>query len=371
MARKYRVGIIGSTNRGDYGHGLDRAFQDAERFEVVAVADDHAEGRKAASKRLGVTRLYADYREMLTREKPDIAVIGPRWLTDRVAMVQAAAQTGCHIYCEKPFAATWTDADLMAESCRRAKVQLAMAHQFRAMPPVQKALADLRAGRFGKLVRMTARPKDDPRGGGEELIVHGTHLFDLMIAFAGKPRWVSGHLLTGSRDVKREDRREATEPLGPVAGDTVAAVFGFDNGVFGYFQSRAGQHRAGNVLYGLILECEQASLMIRSPGDVFIYPASIAQPEDSKAAWQKVWVEDWHFTQEHKPRPMNDWIHRGNQVLARDLADAIEHNRKPASGLEDAVSITGMIQGVYSSHFASGARLALPLKEVQHPLAGA
>lgn len=370
MARKYRVGIIGSTGRGDYGHGLDRAFEDAERFEVVSVADEHAEGRKAAGKRLGVSRLYGDYREMLAREKPDIVSIGPRWLTDRVAMVQAAAKAGCHIYCEKPFAATLTNADVMAEACRKIGVKLAMAHQLRAMPPVQKAQADLRAGKFGKLVRMTARPKDDPRGGGEELIVHGTHLFDLMIAFAGPARWVSGHVSTGNREVKREDRREATEPLGPVAGDAVAAVFGFDNGVSGFFQSRAGQHRAGSLLYGVLLECEQAALLIRSPGDVFIYPASVVQPEDSKAAWQKIWVEDWHFTPEHKPRPMNDWLLRGNRILVRDLVEAVEKDGKPASGLEEAVGVTEMIQGVYSSHFASGARLPLPLKERQHPLAG-
>src|SRR5579871_5455636 len=81
MARKYRVGIIGATGRGDYGHGLDRAFADAERFEVVAVADADAAGRQAAGKRLSVNRLYGDYREMLAREKPGIVSIGPRWLT--------------------------------------------------------------------------------------------------------------------------------------------------------------------------------------------------------------------------------------------------------------------------------------------------
>ncbi len=370
MARKFRVGIIGATGRGDYGHGLDRAFASAELFDVVAIADAKAEGLKAAGKRLGVNRLYGDYREMLAREKPDIVSIGPRWLTDRLAMVEAAARAGCHIYCEKPFAATLADAHAMAEACRRAGVKLAMAHQFRAMPPVQKTLADLRAGKFGKLVRLTARPKDDQRGGGEELIVHGTHLFDLMIAFAGPPRWVAGHVSVGGRDITRADRRQATEPVGPVAGDAVTADFGFDHGVSGAFQSRAGLHRAGRGLYGLLLECELAAVFVRSPGDVFVYPAPVAQPEDPKAGWQKVWVGDWHFTPEHKPRPSTDWIHRGNQVLVRDLAEAIENDRQPASGLEDVVRVTEMIQGTYSSHLAGGARMALPLKDRTHPLAG-
>ncbi len=368
MAEKLRVGIIGATGQGDYGHGLDRAFSDTERFEVAAIADANPEGLKAAGKRLGVARLYADYRTLLARERPQLVSIAPRWLTDRVAMVRAAADAGCHIYCEKPFAATLTDADAMAEACRRAKVKLALAHQFRAMPPVQKALADLRAGKFGQLVRLTARPKDDPRGGGEELIVHGTHLFDLMMAFAGPPRWVSGHISLAGRDITRADRRQGSEPVGPIAGDGVTAVFGFDKGVTGFFQSRANQHRAGRNLYGLLVECEQAALLVRSPGDVFVYPASVAQPEDAKAGWQKVWVEDWHFTPEHKPRPSTDWIHRGNQILARDLAEAIAKGRQPLSGLEDGMRVTEMIQGVYASHVAAGTRLPLPLEDRKHPL---
>lgn len=369
MAKKYRVGIIGSTGRGDYGHGLDRAFTDAEQFEMVALADDNPVGLQAAGKRLGITPLYGDYRELLTREKPDIVSIAPRWLTDRVAMVQAAAQAGCHIFCEKPFAATLTDADTMADACRRARVQLVMAHQFRAMPPVRKALGDLRAGNFGKLVRLTARPKDDARGGGEELIVHGTHLFDLMIAFAGPPRWVSAQVTTAGREIERADRRPGSEPVGPMAGDAVTAVFGFERGVHGFFQSRAGLHRDGRLLYGLLIECEQAALFIRSPGDVFIYPAGVAQPEDPKLAWENIWVEDWHFTPEHKPRPSQDWLLRGNRILARDLVTAIETGASPASGLEDVRGVTEMIQGVYCSHFAHGVRLPLPLKQRQHPLA--
>src|SRR5829696_7591113 len=95
---KYRVGIIGSTQRGGYGHGIDTAFKDADRFIVAAIADDDAAGLAAAGKRLGVGNLYGSYREMLAKEKLQMVGIGPRWVTDRVAMVTAAAEAGCHIY---------------------------------------------------------------------------------------------------------------------------------------------------------------------------------------------------------------------------------------------------------------------------------
>ena len=98
---------------------------------------------------------------------------------------------------------------------------------------------DLRAGKFGKLLWTRARPKDDARGGGEELLVHGTHWFDLMIDIGGPPRWVSSHITVAGRDAVRADRREGSEPVGPVAGDNIAAVFGFDGGVRGLFDSTA------------------------------------------------------------------------------------------------------------------------------------
>jgi len=50
---------------------------------------------------------------MFAKEKLDIVCIGPRWLTDRVAMVEAAARAGCHIYCEKPLAADLAAADAL------------------------------------------------------------------------------------------------------------------------------------------------------------------------------------------------------------------------------------------------------------------
>src|SRR4051794_29688699 len=127
--KKLRVGIIGATGRGDYGHGLDTAFVNLENFEIIAVSDADPTGLAAAAKRLGVTKLYADYREMLAKEKPDVVSIGPRWITDRVPMVTAAAEAGCHIYLEKPLAATLHDADAMLAACQRAKVKCALAHQ--------------------------------------------------------------------------------------------------------------------------------------------------------------------------------------------------------------------------------------------------
>lgn len=363
-----RAVVIGSTKRGGFGHGLDLAFQDVPGVKVVAVADDDPAGLQAAVARTGAERGFADYRQMLAEVKPDLVAIGPRWTDQRLDMVLAACQAKAHIYCEKPFAPDLETADRMSAACDQAQVRLAMAHQFRGMAPVQRMLLDLAEGKFGRLLRMHARPKDDARGGAEELVVHGTHLFDLMVAIAGPPRWVWGQISSGDRDATLDDRRQATEPVGPVAGDSLCGIYGFDHGVRGTFASTANLYQDGKSPYGLWMECEQATLQIRSPGDVYVYPATAMIPEQPSYTWEKVWLEDWHFFPDHLPRPTNDWIARGNRVLAADLLNAIENERDPLSSLQNARWITEMVQGLHASHFARGVRLPLPLVDRRHPL---
>ena len=374
MARQFRVGVIGSTGKGGYGHGLDTAFVGVENSRIVCVADDNAAGLQVTGKKLQVEneQRYADYRQMLEKEKPDVVCVGPRWVTDRVAMLTAVAEAGCHIYCEKPFVGDAVSAERVARVCRQAGIKLALAHQWRAMAPVAQTIRDVRAKKWGRLLRMYARPKDDSRGGGEELLLHGTHLFDMMIAMAGEPRWVAGHVTQQGRDITKQDARQGTEPVGPIAGDTVDATFGFDAGVQGYFASTSGLYRGRqsgfDVLFGLRLECEQALLHFRQPGDVYIYPAPLVLPDQTQLAWKKVWLEDWHFTPEHLPRPMHDWLHRGNQTLAKNLLEAIEHDREPLSSVTAGRAIAELVQGVYASHLQQGVRLLFPLETRPHPL---
>ncbi|MGA1014799.1 MAG: gfo/Idh/MocA family oxidoreductase, partial [Limisphaerales bacterium] len=65
MPVPYRVAVIGSTNRGNYGHGLDVVWKQLPETEIVAVADDHPEGLARAATRLGATHAYLDYSTML------------------------------------------------------------------------------------------------------------------------------------------------------------------------------------------------------------------------------------------------------------------------------------------------------------------
>ncbi len=98
----YRIGIIGHTGRGNYGHGLDVVWKSVPGCQIVAVADANEEGLESAKQRLNLRQGYTDYRTMLDEAKHDIVSVAPRWLDQHRDMVVAAAERGVHVYLEKP-----------------------------------------------------------------------------------------------------------------------------------------------------------------------------------------------------------------------------------------------------------------------------
>ena len=371
MAKTYKAAVIGSTGQGGYGHGLDRVFQGLNSVTLVAVADADPVGLRHAGERLGVSNLYDDYNEMLEREKPDLVSIAPSWISERVPMIEAAVAAGSHIYCEKPVAGCLDEIDTIVNACNRGNIKMAIAHQWRAMPAIQQAITDVKSGKFGKLLRIWARPKDDSRGGGEELLLHGTHLFDLMMAFGNIPRWVHGHVLQDDRPITRSDTYQSTQSAGLIVGDSISATFSFDHGVRGFFESTANlaisDQSNFNNLFGLSIECEQVKIELREPGDCYIYPAPRVLPDQKHLSWEKIWIEGWHDKYDHQTLWKN-FLHLGNQILVKDLIEAIENDREPLSAIQMARYINEMVQGVYLSHLSGGRRINIPLVERQHPL---
>ena len=111
---KYRVAVIGRTGKGAYGHGLDTVWLKCDKAEIVAVADENEAGRAAAVKRLGAKTAYADFKQMLEKEKPQIVSVADRQPDCHRDMVVACAEHGASIFLEKPVSRTMQEADEMA-----------------------------------------------------------------------------------------------------------------------------------------------------------------------------------------------------------------------------------------------------------------
>lgn len=354
--RNWRVAVIGRTGRGNYGHNLDLVWKQFPNVQIVAVADENPEGLKKAAERLGARAAYTDYRQMLKQERPEVVSIAPRWADCHLEMVLAAAEAGASIYLEKPMARTPREADQMIAACAKARVKLAVAHQMRIAPILELAKLRLAEGAIGQLQELRARGKEDARAGGEDMMVLGTHLFDLLRQFAGDPLWALGRVTAGGQDIRRRDVREGNEGLGPLAGDAVAAMFAFPGGLTGYFASRRSPDTSG-TRWGLDLYGSGGIMAIRADMSPTVFLCS--SPRWTGAPWTPLTLPG-----NPPPRDTNE----ANRALVADLLEAIEQNREPkASGVHARWTIE-MAMAVYESQLTGG-RVHFPLKNREHPLA--
>jgi predicted dehydrogenase len=366
MKPKYRIGVIGHTGRGDYGHGMDAVWHDVPGVEVVAVADADPAGLAAAAKRLQVAEgsAFGDYRKMLDTARPDIVSIGPRWLDQHRDMIVAAAQRGVHMLLEKPFCRTLAEADEIIDACERTHTRLVIAHQTRFSPKVEVIRRMIRDGKLGTVLELRGRGKEDARGGGEDLWVLGSHIMDLMRCFAGDAQSCYGLVTQNGRKVTRADVKDGNEGIGPLAGDAVHAMYTFSGGMTGYFSSvrnmGLGSKRFGVQIFGTkgVVEILTSYLP-----DAKFLPDPSWSPGRTSVAWKNISSAGLD-----QPEPLKDGaLHAGNVAAVKDLLAAIENKRQPQSNIYDARAATEMIVAVFDSHRVGGP-VALPLENRKNPL---
>lgn len=364
MAAKSRIGVIGRTGKGNYGHGVETVWADLPRTEVVAVADENEQGRAEAANRTKAARTYADYREMLDKEQLDIVAVCPRWIDQHHAMVMAAVEQGCHVFMEKPFCRTLEQADDIVRALEMRHLRLGIAHQTRYHPVLPVVRDLIKAGEIGEVLEIRARGKEDSRGGGEDLWVLGTHMMDLMQVFAGNVAWCFGTVTVKGQPITKADVDEGNEGIGPLAGDAVEARYRFANGINGYFASHrnvgGNPSRFGLQIFGSkgIIEFLSGYLtpvrLLRDPS---------WSPGRSGAKWLPISSNGID-----KPETLSgDGLHTGNARAAEDLLQAIETNRDPDSNAATARAATEMIVAVFESQRLGGP-VRFPLENRKNPL---
>ncbi len=361
----YRAAVIGRTGRGDYGHGLDVALLDQPKLKVVAVADENPSGLAAAAKRLKVEQAYADYREMLDREKPQFVVVGPRWIDAHREIIVACAERGANIFTEKPFAPTLADCDAIADACARSHVKLAIAFQTRYSPRYEQVKKLIDDGAIGELLEIRGRGKEDRRGGGEDLFVLGSHIMDLFRGFLGDAAWCFARVTENGQPVGKAQVRQGAEGLGLLAGDRIDALYGFTNTpVLAYFAtSRPKEHGSR---FGIQLLGSKGRIDM---GTGWMPPAFLlADPTWRASSSGSRWVEI-SSAGPGKPETMgsNDLV-AANRLIVADWIQAVENDTQPKVNLEDARGTVEMILATYASHIQK-APVSIPLRDRQrHPL---
>lgn len=370
MPRQFRVAVIGRTGRGNYGHGLDVVWRQFDNVTILAVADENEQGRLAAQKRIGAKNVYADYREMLKKERPHIVSVADRHLDLHRDMVIACAEAGSSVFLEKPMCRNLVEADEMVAACEKHHVKLAIAHQTRHSPRVQRIRDMVSEGRIGQLMEMRGRGKEDSRVGGEDLMVLGTHVLDLMRFIAGEARWCDARVGIAEKErvrpMTKADVRDGGEGMGPIAGDHIIARYGFDRGVVGHFASTRAPRTAGDAdRFGLTLYGSRGVIQLTTgslpPAYLLADPGWF--PGRSRVNWQEITSAGVG-----KEETLKDGgLGQGNVWIVRDLMEAIERDRQPKGSMYDARAALEMIMAVYDSQ-RQGRAVNLPLQNRRHPL---
>jgi predicted dehydrogenase len=157
---------------------------------------------------------YADYREMLAAEKPDIvSVVTPDHLHKDVVL--AAIEHGAKgIFCDKPLSVSLAEADEMVAAVRAAGVVMAVNYGRRWMPQYAEARRLVRSGALGPLSQIVMLS-----GGPRAMLWRNhTHAIDLLNFLAdAEPDWVWAELERGFEDYGTDYKGDggsdpATEP---------------------------------------------------------------------------------------------------------------------------------------------------------------
>lgn len=367
--KTYKACVIGHTGRGDYGHNLDMALLDQPGIDVVAVADPDAAGRAKAADRLKVENAYADYREMLEKHKPQLVAICPRFLDGHKQAILACAEYGANIFCEKPLCPDLAEADAIVAACEKHHVKLAMAMQTRYSPNWDRVKEIIDSGKLGELLEIRARGKEDHRGGGEDLMVLGIHLMDMMRGILGDASWCFAKVSDRGQSLSGEHVRAGAEGIGPLAGDRIDAMYGFaKTPAVAYFASSRPKDAADRGRrFSFFIHGSKGVIELRHGwlGPTFWLTEPSWTNADRNTAWKKISSAGVDQPETLSPK---GGLQEANRLIVKDLIRSIESDTQPKCSVYDGRASLEMILAVYASAHKNAAVKLPAVDRTSHPL---
>ena len=363
---KYRTAIIAC---GTIGRVHARAWQGVPNspVEIGACADTHPDARREFGEFFGIApeRRYADYRQMLDAERPDIVDVCS-WHRQHAEMtIAAAARKPKAIICQKPMALSLGEADSMLTACERNNVDLYIAFQRPHHATWAKARQLIAEGAIGKVLQVAI---DD----GGNILNTNSHNIRLALHLLGeeKPRWVMGAV----------ERTTDVQERGLPCEDRCMGLVGFDSGAtlliqgelvgsrgaIGDPRRRLGQGARVTGTDG-ILELWTG----RPPDDQLRSDGDMAQPEGSSAKYNDEFGVARYMNSTSGgwvtiEAPWHDcWARQCEQVV-----DVIEARRTYAEATSNAIhgrAVTEIMMALFESA-RKRRRIDLPLLTKVNPL---
>ena len=142
-----RIGIIGV---GQIGHHHLATYKTIPGARVVALCDANPELLRRTAAEVGVGSVETDFRALLARSDID-AVDVCLHNTFHAPVAVAALRAGKHVYCEKPMAGSYRDAEEMRDAARATGRKLSIQLSTLFAPETKAAHALLQEGRLGRV----------------------------------------------------------------------------------------------------------------------------------------------------------------------------------------------------------------------------
>lgn len=332
-----RVCLIG-CGRAGLVHGRNFAVG-IPGARLVGVVDADARAAEAAAAELGVPALPWAPAEAATSDAIDAVIVASPTFT-HADVVVPALEAGAFVLCEKPLAATLSDAERVARAERSSSATLLMGFMRRFDQQFARAAQRIAAGDIGSpiLVKSTGRgpglpPEwawDTRRSGGMAAEVN-SHDFDTV-------RWLSGQEFRSVHAAGRAATRPDIRERYPDFVDVLVATFELSEGGIA---SVDGACPAG---YGYDARAEvygtEGSLLIGSPvapGPLLLSPTGATS--ETVRSWRTLFADAYRAEDEH-------------------LVRVASGREEPAAGVDDGVHALEAVVAVNRS-MSEGTQVAL------------
>jgi predicted dehydrogenase len=146
MSDKIRIGCIGVGQIGK--HHLDN-YAKVPGAELVAIADVNAAELERVGEAYGIPHRFTDFRKLLERD--DIQAVDVCLHNNLHQPVTVAAlEAGKHVYCEKPMAGSYIDAEAMYSKAQESGLKLSIQARLLFVNETRAARAIIDQGLLGR-----------------------------------------------------------------------------------------------------------------------------------------------------------------------------------------------------------------------------
>jgi predicted dehydrogenase len=151
------VGIIGAGKMGRI-HAANLA-KSVPNAKLVAVSDVLEDSAKKLAAEFGVANVFTDYLRLVENREVQAVIIATPTL-QKPQIVKFASEVGKHIFCEKPIATTFHDAEQVLRWSQKSPAKFQVGYQRRFDPIHVKVKETIDSGEIGNIVLVKSNTRD-------------------------------------------------------------------------------------------------------------------------------------------------------------------------------------------------------------------